>query len=302
MRTPYESPAPSPRHAPLLRPGRKLGPVVGCVSSSHRAWLMPIRRSYLRSGRTLSDLSDHVLLAKSKLSELLRGLGHYPRWEVVHRLSVELNMPSWPLYRLWRRAAFDANKTREWIDRSAKETAVATSNPPHPPLEHGALRQMVEVDYRYYASAFLPDDVCEAAVEETFAVLWLSWNDGLASADIRRFAWNVFRTTVMGKATYRDGLPELENSVFDTVALRSQTSQTARMTQLTESLELFKAISKLPDAQLDVMVLRHLCGLTDQRTSELLGVPLATVRSDERHATRYLECAIHMSESEGPTA
>jgi DNA-directed RNA polymerase specialized sigma24 family protein len=144
--------------------------------------------------------------------------------------------------------------------------------------------------------------VCEAAVEETFAVLWLSWNDGLASADIRRFAWNVFRTTVMGKATYRDGLPELENSVFDTVALRSQTSQTARMTQLTESLELFKAISKLPDAQLDVMVLRHLCGLTDQRTSELLGVPLATVRSDERHATRYLECAIHMSESEGPTA
>ncbi|MCX4971205.1 sigma-70 family RNA polymerase sigma factor [Streptomyces sp. NBC_00654] len=296
-------PVPAPRAAPV-RPGRKLGPVVRGVSSSHRAWLEPVRDTYLDSGQTLADLSYRVLLAKSKLSELLRGVGLYPRWEVVHRLSAELDMPNWPLYRLWRQAALDAGKPREWIERSTENSAPGPATDRYrPPLEHGALREMVEDDYRFYAQVFLSDKSRDAAVKDTFAILWLHWNTALCSPDIRFFAWSILRTTVMARATYRDGRPELETAVFDTVALRNHTSPADGAAQLAESLELFKAISRLPAAQLDVMVLLHLCGFTAEKASGLLGVPLATVRADERRAGRYLESVVSLPpETEGPTA
>ncbi|MFH8717704.1 hypothetical protein ACH4GC_41385, partial [Streptomyces zaomyceticus] len=73
----HNAAGPASEPAPL-RPGRKLGPIASTVGSSHRAWLTPTRDHYLLSGRTLSDLSARVL-AKSKLSELLRGVGHYCR-------------------------------------------------------------------------------------------------------------------------------------------------------------------------------------------------------------------------------
>ncbi|MEU8295540.1 hypothetical protein [Streptomyces pseudogriseolus] len=72
-----------------------------------------------------------MLLAKSKLSELLRGVGHYPRWEVVHRLSTVLDIPNWPLYRLWRQAALDIGKTKEWIERSSEGASATTGSAPH---------------------------------------------------------------------------------------------------------------------------------------------------------------------------
>ncbi|WP_240800049.1 sigma-70 family RNA polymerase sigma factor [Streptomyces rhizosphaericola] len=270
------------------------------MSSSHRSWLEPMREKYLGSGLTLGDLSCQVLLAKSKLSELLRGVGLYPRWEVIHRLGLALDLPGWPLHRLWRRAALDAGKPQEWIERSTEKASMSTA-PGHPPLDYGALRQTTEDDYRFYAQVFLRDTERDAAVEDTFATLWLCWATALRSPDIRNFAWSILRATVMARAVHRDGRPELEVAVFDTVALRmiSPSDSTA---QLTESVELFKAISKLPPGQLDVMVLRHLCGFTAEKTSNLLGVPLATVRSDERRAARYLESAVSLPpDTEGPT-
>jgi hypothetical protein len=126
------------------RPGRKLGPIAATVGTLHRAWLEPTRERYLSSGQTLSDLSFHVLLAKSKLSELLRGIGHYPRWEVIHRLAAVLDIPSWPLYRLWRQAALDAGKSRDWVDRSTEGTTAVATARSGPPMEHGALHLTAE--------------------------------------------------------------------------------------------------------------------------------------------------------------
>ncbi|GHH58367.1 sigma-70 family RNA polymerase sigma factor [Streptomyces candidus] len=281
---------PAPEAAPV-RPGRKLGPIADTVGSPHRAWLEPTRSSYLTSGRTLSDLSAHVHLAKSKLSELLRGVGHYPRWEVIHRLSTELHLPTWPLYRLWKGAALDIGKSRDWVQSSTDGTTLATTHS-GPPMEHGALRTLLCKDYRRYALAFLPDDACEAAVEDAFAILWLSFTEALTSPDIRRYAWGVLRATVMAKTPHRDGRPELEAAAFDTVfAVSPRTSEDERLARLPLHTELFIAISKLPDAQLDITVLRHLCGFTPERASDLLGVPLATVLSGERHAKRALEDA-----------
>ncbi|WP_406865173.1 sigma-70 family RNA polymerase sigma factor [Streptomyces sp. HUAS MG47] len=299
MTTSFTAPGPDRDSVPL-RPGRKLGPIAATVGSAHRAWLDPTRERYLTSGRTLSDLSRGIPLAKSKLSELLRGIGHYPRWEVIHRLAEELGIPGWPLHRLWKQAALDAGKTREWIDRSTGNTV--TIAPSGPPLEHGALRSMVTEGYLRYAGAFLPDLATRnAAIEDTFAILWLSFGDALASPDTRRYAWDILRATVQAKADHRDHRPQLTGAAFDTVALRGQASPEGELAQLAETLELFAAISRLPDAQLDVMVLRRLCGFTSEKVSDLLGIPLAVVWSNERHAERFLEDTIELPETGGTT-
>ncbi|MFJ6509307.1 MULTISPECIES: sigma-70 family RNA polymerase sigma factor [unclassified Streptomyces] len=290
MTTPIEPPVP-PDRPPAARPGRKLGPVLDNVGSAHRAWLEPMRGSYLASGLTLSELSTRLKFAKSKLSELLRGVGLYPRWEIVYMLSTELDMPSWPLHRLWRQAAFEAHKSGEWIENCTDHTPILTTVPITPPLDHRAFRELVEDDYGLFARVFLDDDQRDLAVSDTFDILWLSWNDALASHDTRRFSWNVLRAIVMSRTPHRDGRPELGTAAFDTVALQSLT-EPARMDQVTESMELFTAMSRLPPNQLDVMVLRRLCGFRPETASALLGTSLATVRSDERHAIRFLESVL----------
>ncbi|MDX2819229.1 sigma-70 family RNA polymerase sigma factor [Streptomyces sp. PA03-5A] len=271
------------------------------MGSAHRAWLEPMRDNYLHSGLTLSELSVRVRFAKSKLSELLRGMGLYPRWEIIHSLSVELGLSQWPLYQLWRQAAVEAHKSREWIERSVEKTAVATTHTA-PPLDHQAFRELVENNYRLYAQAFLDGDHLEAAVSRTFDILWLRWNDALGSPDLRRFAWQALRATVMSRTPHLDGRPSFGDAAFDTIALQTLADTADRLNQIAESLELFSAMSRMPDHQLDVMVLRHLCGLPPEDASALLGVPLATVQSDERHAVHFLESVIcPPSDTEGNT-
>ncbi|MFB7633402.1 sigma-70 family RNA polymerase sigma factor [Streptomyces sp. NPDC056149] len=262
-----------------------------------------MRDSYLKSGLTMSELSDRVRFAKSKISELLRGTGLYPRWEILLSLSAELKMPQWPLQRLWQQAAFEAQKSKEWVERSSEKAALTMSHPV-PPLDHRAFRELVEDCYALYAQVFLNDDQRDAAVSDTFDILWLSWNDALASPDLRRYAWNVLRTTVMSRTPHIDGRPDFATAAFDTVAVRSlvEADQAARTIQIEESLGLFKAMSRLPDHQLDVMALRNLCGMPAERVSALLGVPLATVGSDERHAIHFLESVMcPPPETEGNT-
>ena len=299
MTTPTEPPVPPGRPAPA-RPGRKLGPVADNVGSAHRAWLDPLRTAYLASGLTLNELSSRVRFAKSKISELLRGVGLYPRWEIVFRLADELGMPNWPLYRLWSQAALETHKSSEWINGCTDRTTLTASHAA-PPLEHRAFRELVENDYLLYAQVFLDDDQRDIAVADTFDRLWLTWNQALASHDTRRYAWSVLRTTVMARTPHRDGRPELGSAAFDTVALQTLATTADHMDQLTETLELFTAISRLPDRQLDVIVLRRLCGFPHESVSALLGTSLATVRSDERHATRFLESVIPPPTTEGTT-
>ncbi|MER6557433.1 hypothetical protein ABT300_06615 [Streptomyces sp. NPDC001027] len=126
MTTPTEPPVPPGR--PLTaRPGRKLGPILPSTASAHRAWLQPMRDTYLASGLTLNELSERIRFAKSIISELLRGVGLYPRWEIVCMLAVELGVPNWPLYQLWRQAAFEAHKSNDWIDDCTDRTTVLTT-------------------------------------------------------------------------------------------------------------------------------------------------------------------------------
>lgn len=64
---------------------------------------------------------------------------------------------------------------------------------------------------------------------------------------------------------------------------------------------MFTAISRLPDRQLEVIVLHRLCGRPNGAASGLLGTSLAAIRSDERHATRFLGSVIPPPSTEGTT-
>ncbi|MFE2760939.1 hypothetical protein [Streptomyces halstedii] len=93
----------------------------------------------------------------------------------------------------------------------------------------------MEAGYRFYAQVFLGDQARDAAVQDTFATLWLRWETALRSPDTRAFAWSILRTHVMTRTTHRDGRPELEAAVVDAVALHTQSAPeavAARMTRI----------------------------------------------------------------------
>ncbi|MFJ7146797.1 hypothetical protein ACIQVT_01070 [Streptomyces sp. NPDC100445] len=99
----------------------------------------------------------------------------------------------------------------------------------------------------------------------------------------------MLRTAVMTRTPHIDGRPEFSAAAFDTVALRSLTDEDEAAERIAEPIALFKAMGRLPHNQLDVMVLRARRGMAAEDVSQLLGLPLATVLSDERHATRFLD-------------
>ncbi|MFE7355363.1 sigma-70 family RNA polymerase sigma factor [Streptomyces sp. NPDC057543] len=79
---------------------------------------------------------------------------------------------------------------------------------------------------------------------------------------------------------------------FDTAAMERAASDEERFAQYEESSALFKVLSRLPDQQLDVMVLRHLRGMSPSTVADVLGVPITSVRSDERHARHAVEAVL----------
>lgn len=242
---------------------------------------------------TINDLHGRTGWAKSKISELLRGAGLYPRWEITQSLVQELRIPSWPMRRLWASAALEAQKKQDWIDRCIERHAAVTTSPEVPPIDHQAFKELQGGFYESYADVFLCDSgLASKVVNDAFDVLELRWDEALASSDVVRFAWAVLRSSVMARAPHVDGRPDFGAAAFDTVAIGRVTSDEERFAQYEESSALFKVLSRLPDQQLDVMVLRHLRGMPPSTVADVLGVPIASVRSDERHARHVVEAVL----------
>ncbi|WP_331742826.1 helix-turn-helix domain-containing protein (plasmid) [Streptomyces sp. NBC_00868] len=269
------------------KPGRKLGPIVDVVGPVHRGWLEAVRSRLHSSGMTASDLAQRAGWSKSKVTELLRGAGLYPQWEITHALIHVLGMPTRPMRRLWTAAALEAQKKQEWIEGSIERVVLPAGSDP-PPLDHQGFTVLYGSSYFSYAKVFLHGDgEAEQVVTETIDILWLLWEEALGSADTQKYAWQVLRQGVMARAPHIDGYPELAGAAFDTVALDTATGL-ARFLQLEESLAVFQAVSRLPDFQLDVIVLRYLRGRDESSVADILGVPTALVSSAERHAKRSL--------------
>ncbi|MEU5404301.1 helix-turn-helix domain-containing protein [Streptomyces sp. NPDC005963] len=273
-------------------PGRKLGPIIDGVGVSHRAWLQVLRERYFVSGLTIAALARQAGWSKSKTSELLRGTGLYPTWELTHSLAHVLGLPTRPMQLLWREAAADAGKKQDWIEGCIGKVVVATGER-RPPLEYRAFTELCRPSYTAYSKAFLPTGAeARRAVAEALVILWVRWDEALVSSGVPQFAWPILRWSVMARAPHTDGRPELASAAFDTVALARADGSAAMYQQFEESLSLFRAICRLPDLELDVTVLAHLRGMDPGTVADLLGLPPALITLTDDRAQRALTVAL----------
>lgn len=301
MTMPTPPPA-GPRGPAQARPGRKLGPIVASAGQTHRDWLQPLRDAYQASGITLEQLERSMGWSRSKLSELLRAAGLYPRWEWVRSLMHALGVPDSSvaaLRGLWVLAALEVNKRTVWINRCVAHDFPDSERPVH----LSAFYELYGTTYCHYANTFLRSPAeSQRAVNDVFFLLQVVWNDALSSANPRRFAWRVLRETVLERTPHPDGYPTLVESSFDSVALAQASGSADELRQVEESMALFEAVRRLPPGQLDVVVLIHLRGMKDTDVADVLGLPIGLVRSTERHARRSLnDCLFpnHRSTPEG---
>ncbi|MFI8234906.1 XRE family transcriptional regulator [Streptomyces sp. NPDC085900] len=265
--------------------GRKPAPIAESAGVSHRAWLEPVRSFLFASGLTLNDLVDRSGYSKTRISELLRGNGYYPAWEITFSVIRALGLPVPPMRRLWTAAAREAHKEPDWIKDCIQQVAL---HPEPPPLAHQAFTETMTRAYTAYARAFLlTDHRARWVVTETFDILWLCWSQAATSANIHRYAWQLLRTRVMARA-HRDagGHPDLRAAVFS--ATEARDAAPGQFAALSELVDLFTAIGRLPHDLMDVTVLRHLCGLTLDDTADVLGVSTAMAHAVDHHARATL--------------
>lgn len=175
-------------------------------------------------------------------------------------------------------------------------TAVQTMLPQPAPLDHRAFVQSNTPVYRSYGEVFLRDQAqVDTAVRNTFDILWLRWDEVLRSPQVQRFAWRVFRRTVMSRTPFIDGHPELGPAAFDTVAV----GDAVQFGQIEESMTMMSVISRLPAQQLDVVVFKHLRRIKDAAIADVLGVPEASVIQSAHYARRQLNNALGLEADEG---
>ncbi|MYT68281.1 MULTISPECIES: sigma-70 family RNA polymerase sigma factor [unclassified Streptomyces] len=280
------TPPPTSTSGSGSRPGRRLGPIASSAGPTHRAWLQQVRDAFEASGKTLLDLERDTNWSRSKISELLRAAGRYPRWEPIHTLLTALGWPNsaiLSLRNLWIRAAQEARKRPGWISGCVQaQTGV-------PPVEFTAFRESRQGHYHAYAATFLRRPAqARRAVEDVFTLLRIVWDEALASNSTAQFAWRMLRDTVLERAPQREGHPALDETAYASQALRQQAAHTDRVRQLRETLRLYDGIRRLPPKQLDVMVLRFILGLPEESVHDVMGLSLPDVRSCVRHARRTL--------------
>lgn len=288
----------SPEGPSRSKRGRKLGPITAGTGRAHRAWLEPLRGSYQASGLTIGQLERETGWSRSKISELLRAAGRYPRWEFTRSLLTALRWPApsmADMRALWALAARETNKRTIWINNCLQGDGLSADD--RLPLHFAAFQDLYREAYTGYALTFLrrrPE--ARRAVNDVFILLLFLWDEALASDNPERFAWRLLRQTVLERTPHPGGSPALVEAAFDTVALRGAADPVA---QIEESMLLFDAVRRLPPGQLDVMVLLHLRGMDESGVAAVLGIPLAAVRSTARHARRHLDERLRTATQEG---
>ncbi|MFD4600655.1 XRE family transcriptional regulator [Streptomyces sp. NPDC058464] len=268
---------------PPSRRGRPPEPIGEDVGVAHRTWLEPVRDRLVASGLTLDELVCRSGYSKTRLSELLRGKGYYPGWEITYSVVKALDLPPWPLRRLWTAAAREADKNQGWIENRIR--AVQPLGPELPPVAHLGLTQIMRRPYTAYARAFLQsENRAQRAVGETFDILWLTWDEAVAVPDTPRHAWQLLRARVMSRAAQQDGHPDLRQAAFATVAQAGIADLAERKTRIDTMADFFDAIARLPQDQMDVIVLRHLCGVRAEAVPGIVGLTPAMTHTLDHHA------------------
>lgn len=268
---------------PPSRRGRRPEPISEDAGVAHRTWLEPVRSRLVASGLTLDELVSLSGYSKTRLSELLRGKGYYPGWEITYSVVKALDLPPWPVRRLWTAAAREADKNQRWIEH--RINAVQPLGPEQPPIAHLGFTQAMRQPYTAYARVFLQsEDRAKRAVGETFDILWLTWDDATASPDTPRHAWQMLRSRVMARAAQQGGHPDLRHAAFYTVAQAGICELAERKAHIDTMADFFDAVARLPQDQMDVIVLRHLCGVRHDTVPGIVGLTPAMTHTLDHHA------------------
>ncbi|CAM5685145.1 helix-turn-helix domain-containing protein [Streptomyces purpurascens] len=282
-----------PDGEPPSRRGRKPESIGEQVGPSHRAWLEPVRNRLFATGLTLDDLVGRSGYSKARISELLRGKGYYPGWEITYSVVRALDIPVWPLRRLWTAAAREAAKDSAWIE--SRIHAVQPLPPERPPLAHQGFTEAMRHPYTAYARAFLQSDRrAHWVVSEACDILWLGWDDAVAGPNVPRHAWRLLRSRVLLRAQLHPaGHPDLRPAAFQTVDQSRIDDLTARFARIGRLADFFDAVARLPQNQLDVTVLRYLCGIHPDTIPDVVGLSTAITQSIDHHARGALEGTYH---------
>ncbi|MEU9115421.1 sigma-70 family RNA polymerase sigma factor [Streptomyces sp. NPDC048483] len=137
------------------------------------------------------------------------------------------------------------------------------------------------------------EDAAREVTRSAFRQLSRLWPHALRQASVEAFAWSVLKERVV-EWLYDHQQPTAltETAAFAIVthALLRECQQ--RFALLESQLGLYAAISRLPERQCDVIVLRHVTGYDDAQIAALLGVDEVTVRSYASRGKRKLAAAL----------
>ncbi|MCX4920244.1 XRE family transcriptional regulator [Streptomyces sp. NPDC060011] len=274
--------------AEKARRGRKAEPVSQEAGPCHQAWLVQVRGGISSKGYTLDQLASLTGYSKTRISTLLRGVEYYPSWEITYSVVHVLGLPVWPLRRLWTAGAREAEKNQNWI--AERIQAVRPLAPEEPPVAHQAFTETMREPYTAYARALLQSQRAERIVAETFDLLWLGWEHAVASPDVRRYAWCLLRSRVLLRAhRHDDGRPDLRLAAFSTAAQSRIKDPVARFIEISELADFFDTVGALPQDQLDIVVLRYMCGIKVRDLPTVVGLSPARVHTLDHHARGALE-------------
>jgi RNA polymerase sigma-70 factor (ECF subfamily) len=145
----------------------------------------------------------------------------------------------------------------------------------------------LQVGSRITATRIL-DDVHDQLVQD--------WDVVLRQESVPAYAWTVLKDHLAVWLAEHDREPVLPDTAAFHAAVRKILLREMQdeFAVLESELGLYTAISRLPENQCDVIVLRYVLGVGDEDIAAYLGTTEATVRSHIRHAKDRL--ARHMHE------
>jgi DNA-directed RNA polymerase specialized sigma24 family protein len=140
--------------------------------------------------------------------------------------------------------------------------------------------------YTAYARAFLQSDQrAQQVVAETFDILWLTWDEATASPDTPRHAWLLLRSRVLARTPQRPGgRPDLRAAALSAACQAGIRDLTERLTRIGVLARFFDTIASLSPDQMDVTVLRYLCGTRPDAVPGIVGLSEAVTHTLDHHA------------------
>lgn len=173
--------------------------------------------------------------------------------------------------------------------------------PSRPPLPHALTAPQVSLPVEFrafqelYAQPYLTlahlqlgsRREAEDLVDTVFYQLAVHWKHVMEQESPEAYAWAVLKQLI-GERRLQLGLDTttaIATAAFTSVVLKASRDKFAA---LESSLGLYPAIAALPERQGDVIVLRYVLGYTDERTAQVMGTCVSTVRSNTRYAKRRL--------------